>query len=77
MSLFLVQRIDFCDYDETQAMIVKAPDPKTARKIARETVYDQERNIWTDENRIDCFYLDPVMGVDEKPHVIMEDFRAG
>lgn len=59
-------------YDAAEAFVIRAPSPRTARKLAAENHGDEEPAIWLDVSRSTCKLLKE----DGESEVILRDFNS-
>ncbi len=58
MSLYLLSLKRTADYDENDAMVVRASSEATARALANEQA-SAEGHIWNDPEKVNCEPLSP------------------
>lgn len=46
LNLYLIERPDGIEYDETESVVVAAATPKLARELAKEAPGDQSPDVW-------------------------------
>jgi len=78
MNLYLISRKDDCGYDETEAAIVAAYNPRAARRLViggDEKRYGDE-DFWMDTKNVTCKLLAENVKVKEAGS-ILESYNAG
>jgi len=71
MIYLLSRNLDDVDYEENDAMVIRATSESEARRIANEN--SSEGNIWGDRKRVMCKKLYPAA----KSELILNSFNAG
>ena len=73
-NLYLIERIRDVNYDEYLGFVIATKNPAEARKIARDSDY-QDPEFWTDNNVTKCTLLATKTKVTEG--VVLESYNAG
>ena len=74
MKIWLLERIDSADYEETEGMVIAASNESRAREIANENVdSDFEELIWNDVEKVTCREITE----NETEGVILIDYNQG
>ncbi len=71
MTVYLLTRINFIEYDEYDAKVIVSTSELKAREIANEHTGD-EGQIWNDEDKVKC----ELISLDTEG-VVLESFNAG
>ncbi len=73
MKLFLLERLDETDWDESEGFVIRAKDEVSARVIAGEQDNNNNKSRWMDHQRTSCNEISQ----DGHEGVILESFNAG
>ncbi len=72
MKLFILKRFENVGWDETNGMVIRAVDEKTARALANVDVVEEEL-IWDDPEKTTCSPL----SCEGEEEIILTDYNAG